>query len=229
MKRVFDLVIFDLDGTLIDARRNIKKNINYTLSLNGYEKLKNNKIYTLMGYPLIDIFRTILPEKYAHVAVKLVKDYRKRYIKTCHKGVKILPGVKRTLAILKKDGYKLAVSTAKGESQTKLLLKRLGLHRYFDLIIGYGYGHSNLRPKPHPDMILHIIKRLKIDKRKAIMIGDTQLDVHAGRNADVYTIAVKSGVRLGIAKMKKLKTAKPDAIIKSVKELPGYLRKKGMI
>ncbi len=224
MKRVFDLVIFDLDGTLIDARRNIKENINYSLGLNGYEKLKDDKVYTLMGHPLIDIFGTIIPKKDSHLAVKLVKDYRKRYAKTCHVGVKILPGVKRTLSILKKIGCKLAIATAKGEAQTKLLLKRLGLHKYFDFVVGYGYGHSNLRPKPHPDMISYIIKRLKTDKQKTVMVGDTQLDVRAGRNAKVYTIAVRSGVKLGIENIKKLKMAKPDAIIESVNELPDHLK-----
>ncbi|MBI4177426.1 MAG: HAD family hydrolase [Candidatus Aenigmarchaeota archaeon] len=220
------LVIFDLDGTLIDARKNLKENINYALKANGYPPFTGNRVYTLIGRPLIDIYKMTLPRSDARLAEKLVRDYRKRYKKTCHIGVKILPGVERALNTLKFGGFKLAIATAKGEAQTKLLLKRLGLFKHFDLIVGYRYGKVKMRPKPHPDMILHIIKRLKIDKRKAIMIGDTQLDVHAGKNAGVYTIAVKSGVRLGITKIAEIKSARPDAMIESIRELPAYLQKK---
>ncbi|MBI3413529.1 MAG: HAD family hydrolase [Candidatus Aenigmarchaeota archaeon] len=227
MKRGPGLIIFDLDGTLIDARHNLKENINYALKMNGYAPVTGNRIFTLIGHPLIDIYKIILPKKDAYIAAKLVKDYRKRYKKTCHIGVKILSGVEKTLEAFKRNGFGIAMATAKGEAQTKLLLKRLGLRKYFDLVVGYRYGKSQLRPKPHPDMILHIMKHLKFNRNRTIMVGDTQLDIRAGRNARVRTIAVKTGVKLGISRLEELKKARPDAIIGSVSTLAGRLKKYG--
>jgi len=223
MKRAFDLVVFDFDGTLVDARKNLEKNINYTLKFNDYPTVKGDDIYPLIGIPLINIFKKILPETDTQLASKLVDDYRKRYKKTCHIGVKILAGVRKTLKFLKKNGFKTAIATAKGEEQTLLLLKRLRLRKYFDMIVGYRSYTNSPRPKPHPDMINYIMKKFEVENKRTVMVGDTLLDIKAGKNAGVYTVAVKTGVKLGIAKISDLKKAQPEKLIDSVKELPRLL------
>jgi len=72
-------------------------------------------------------------------------------------------------------------------------------------------------------MINYIMKKFEVENKRTVMVGDTLLDIKAGKNAGVYTVAVKTGVKLGIAKISDLKKAQPEKLIDSVKELPRLL------
>jgi phosphoglycolate phosphatase len=220
MDRKFGLVIFDLDGTLIDNRAAIGENINYALKANGYKEAGLDAIYRTIGLPLEECFRAVAKDIDIGTAMELAHAYRARYRETSHHGVVLLNGVPQVLGRLRSIGMKLAVATTKANEDLGPLLDKIGLIRYFDLALGRTEG---LRMKPEPDMLNHIMKELDIGPESTAMVGDTYMDVAAGRNAGTFAVGVLSGVRLGIASESELRASHPDAVIDSMNELEPLL------
>jgi phosphoglycolate phosphatase len=220
MGKKFRLVIFDLDGTLIDNRAAIGENINYALKANGYKEADLGAIYRTIGLPLEGCFRAVANGIDMGTAMELARTYRMRYRETSHHGVVLLDGVPQVLAMLRDRGMKLAVATTKANEDLEPLLGKIGLLRYFDLALGRTEG---MRMKPKPDMLNYIMKELGIGPSSTAMVGDTYMDVAAGRSAGAFAIGVLSGVRLGIALESELRESHPDAVIGSLSELEPLL------
>ncbi len=216
MQRRFDLVIFDLDGTLIDNRIAIRKNLNHALMVHGFPPLEDEKIDAMIGTPLVEMFKKILPAPRRHLAPQLVDTYIQRYRRTSHVGAVALEDVIPTLKELREDGFKLAVATTKANDTVYPLLRRIGLHKCFDFATG---RRDEMRNKPYPDMLNYIMRELAVEPERSAMVGDTPIDVMTARNARIYVIVVTSGVRLGITTLDKIRNAKPDAIICSLNHL----------
>jgi phosphoglycolate phosphatase-like HAD superfamily hydrolase len=149
----FDLIIFDLDGTLVDGREAIRENFHFALKKFDLPQVEDEEIDAMIGLPLVEMFERTLAPSNRHMAPKLVSVYAEKYIETGHVGTTILSDVIPTLQRLRKDGFKLAVATSKKNDPVRPLLERLGLHKYFDLVTGCREG---MRNKPHPDMIRFI-------------------------------------------------------------------------
>jgi len=221
MQRKFDLVIFDLDGTLIDNRVAIRQNLNYALELHGFPRLRHEDIDAMIGTPLAEIFEEILPESSRHLAPQLVDAYVRRYLRTSHVGTVILEGVIPTLEQLRGEGFKLAVATTKRNDTVAPLLRKIGLLQYFDLATGRRDG---MRNKPNPDMLHYVMKKLNATSQSTTMVGDTPIDIMTAKNARLFVIAVTSSIQLGMTTLEKIRDAKPDIVIGSLRELPDHVR-----
>lgn len=217
MERKFDLLIFDLDGTLIDNRHAIRENANFALRTYGYPEAESSLIDSTIGLPIEECFIRAVPGIGIERAKELAQTYRERYSKTGHLGVTLLQGVPGVLAELRDKGIKLAVATTKINAQVEPLLAKIGLSEYFDLILGRTEG---LKIKPDPAMLNHIMKTLKVGKDRSAMIGDTDVDILAGKNAGIFSIAVLTGVKMNITSLAALQKAKPDMTINTLAELP---------
>ncbi|MCJ7505724.1 HAD family hydrolase [Candidatus Bathyarchaeota archaeon] len=217
MVRRFDLVVFDLDGTLIDNRVAIRENFNRALKMFGLPQLEDKKIDAMIGTPLVEMFERILPPSSGDLAPKLVDTYVERYKDTSHIGSVVLDDVIQVLKELRKGGFKLAVATTKANDTVYPLLQRIGLHKYFDLTTGRREG---MRNKPHPDMLNYVMRELDVKQERTVMVGDTPVDVLTARNARIYMVVVTSSIRLGMITLDKIREAKPDLIISSLRELP---------
>ena len=220
MQKKFDLIIFDLDGTLVDGRKAIRENFQLALKKFSLPHLQDEAIDAMIGVPLVEMFEKTLPSSNRHLAPKLTEVYAERYKHTGHIGTTILSNVIPTLQKLKKDGFKLAVATSKMNKPVRPLLEKIGLYEYFDVVTGLREGMKN---KPHPDMIEYVMRELDVDPQKTVMVGDTPLDVITARNAGIHAIAVTSSVVLGMTTMEKIRKANPDAIIPSLLDLPNHL------
>jgi len=220
MQRRFDLVIFDLDGTLIDNRVAIRENFNHALVVYGFPRLKDDKIDSMIGTPLIEMFAKTIPAHSKHLASKLVDAYVQRYLCTSHVGTVVLESVTSTLERLKEDGFKLAVATTKANETVQPLLQRIGLDKYFDLTTGRREG---MRNKPHPDMLDFVMKTFGVKPERTVMVGDTPVDVMTARNAGIYVVVVTSSVALRITTFNMILESRPDMIISSLQELPDIL------
>jgi phosphoglycolate phosphatase len=220
MQRRFDLVIFDLDGTLVDNRVAIRENFNHALAVYGFPRLKDDKIDAMIGTPLIEMFAKTLPAPSKHLAPKLVDAYVQRYLCTSHVGTVVLESVTSTLERLKEDGFKLAVATTKANETVQPLLQRIGLDKYFDLTTGRREG---MRNKPHPDMLNFVTKTLGVKSERTVMVGDTPVDVMTARNAGIYVVVVTSSVALRITTLNMILESRPDMTISSLQELPDIL------
>jgi len=220
MQKRFDLIIFDLDGTLVDGREAIRENFHLALKKLGLPQVEDERIDAMIGMPLVEMFERTLSPSNKHLAPKLVDVYAERYKETGHIGTTVLSDAIPTLQRLKKDGFKLAVATSKRNDPVRPLLERIGLYKYFDLVTGRREG---MRNKPYPDMIRFLMKELDAEPRETVMVGDTPLDVITARNSGVDVIAVTSSIVLGMTTMDKIRNANPDAIISSLVDLPNYL------
>lgn len=205
------LVIFDLDGTLIDAYEAIEKSLNYTLKTLKYKTVGFPAVHKAVGGGDVNFIKTFVKNKHIEEALEIYRQHHKTSLLTY---ARTIPSAKRMLKSLKKMNYKLAVATNRPEKFSLILLSHLGLEGCFDLIT---CASTMEELKPEPTLLLRILKELKINPDEAFYVGDMVVDVYAGKNAGVRTVAVMSGS----SSESELKKAKPFKLISSIAELIG--------
>ena len=195
------LLIFDLDGTLIDSSGDLALAVNHTLKTlnlptftldtihhwvgNGAEILIKR---ALSGSSTID---TTLKESYWREALKIFLDF---YSKNLAVETVTYPNVLSTLETLKKRGYILAIVTNKPYPFVEPILKELGLTNLFEIILG---GDSLEKKKPDPMPLLYVCKKLNILPNESVMIGDSKNDILASKSANMDSIGVTYGYNYG--------------------------------
>jgi HAD superfamily hydrolase (TIGR01549 family) len=205
------LIIFDIDGTLVDAYNAIRESLNYTLRKAGYKK--DVSIYTVrrsVGLGDKNFIKRFVKEKDVKRALAV---YRRRHPKDILKYSRRMPDSRRVLAFLKKRGFALAIASNRPRKYSHILLEHLGLKRYFDKIVCAG---NKEEIKPNPKLLFDIMHKLDAGRDETIYIGDMVIDVMAGRNAGVRTMAVMGGS----SSAAELKRARPYKIISRLSLLP---------
>lgn len=185
------LIIFDLDGTLVDAYRAVQKSLNLSLSKFGYHPVRAQVVRRSVGWGDKNLIKEFVPKREAGAVLKF---YRRHHKKSLLKYSRMIPGAKRVLGILKKQGYKLAIVSNRPEKFTWILLRHLGINSYFDAV---ACGKNKEDLKPRPTLLLRVIKGLKASKKEALYVGDMAIDVEAGRNAGVRVVSVTGGSSYG--------------------------------
>lgn len=213
------LVIFDLDGTLIDAYEAIEKSLNYTLKILGYETVGFSAVHKAVGAGDVNFIKTFVEDKYVEKALGIYREHHKSALLTY---TRTIPSTKRMLKSLKKRNFRLAVATNRPEKFSLILLNHLGLDDYFDLITCAGTVEEL---KPEPTLLLRILEELEINSDEALYVGDMAVDVYAGKNAGIKTIAVMSGS----SSESELKKAKPHKLISSIAELTNLEQMKATV
>jgi len=169
------LVIFDLDGVLLNSRANMKAAWDYTSKCNNLTS-NFNEYLQYVGLPFFKILEKMrIQGNYLDIK----KNYSKGSKLNIHRN-KLYPNVHKTLNKLKKLGKIVALYTSKDPVRTKLFLKKFDLN--FDSV---QCDNKNLKGKPHPDQLLIIMRELKIKKKDAILIGDTSHDYLASKNSKI--------------------------------------------
>lgn len=203
------LIIFDLDGTLLDTLTDITNSVNYTLNKFNKKPRTEEEIKYFLGqgprYLLEKSFGEI--ENYDEV----YKVYDAHYKIHQNDNTKPYPGVKETLEELKKTNLKLAVCSNKQDEITKSLIEDL-FPGVFSFVIGTS---EKFMRKPASDMPNHIMKSLGVTKKETIYVGDTETDMKTAINSNIRAIAVTYGFR----RKEELKIFKPYKIINNLKEL----------
>lgn len=205
--------MFDLDGTLVDSSVDITNALNYAIEPYGLEKLSVEKTISLVGEGLTRLVEKILGKDNAEIMPDVLERFLRYYSEHLTDFTLPYPGVRETLEKL--SGYRKAVISNKRESLSRRLLEDLGLLKYFNIILG---SDSVEERKPSPKPILHILAALSLRSNEAVMVGDSNYDIEAGRAAGVRTVAVSYGYRNSAL----LKAA--DCIIDSIGELIPKLR-----
>lgn len=180
-------ILFDLDGTLLDTNELIQKSFEYTFEYFGYSFTKE-EILQFNGPPLMETFSKVNPD----LAEEMVKVYRKHNHENHEKYVKLFPNVKETLDVLKENGKKLAIVTAKMRSGVELGLQLTKIKQYFDAIVTIDDVKN---PKPHPEPVLKAMSELDVEKDESIMVGDNYHDIESGKNAGIKTVGVAWSVK----------------------------------
>ena len=195
------LLIFDLDGTLIDSSGDLALAINHTLTTlnlptynldtihhwvgNGAETLVKR---ALSGSATID---TTLEKSYWREALEIFLDF---YAKNLAVATVTYPNVPTTLKTLKERGYRLAIVTNKPYPFVEPILEALGLDDLFELILG---GDSLEKKKPDPMPLLYVCQNLGVSTDESVMIGDSKNDTLASKSANMDSIGVTYGYNYG--------------------------------
>ncbi len=209
------LIIFDLDGTLVNAYPAVTASVNHTLKELGFPKKSALEIKRNVGGGDRHLMAQFVGDAFADRAIKL---YRPHHAKALLTGVKFLPGAKNLLIKLKRQGYLLAIASNRPTRFTQSILRVLGINKLFNQVL---CADKAPKPKPHPGMLWMIIKRLNVAKKDTFFVGDMTIDVNTGKRAGVKTVAVTTGS----SSIKELKSLKPMAIIARISLLEMIINK----
>ena len=204
-------VIFDLDGTLVNAYPAVSRSVNYTLNSLGFAPRSHTEIRRSVGSGDRKLLIHFVGEKLADQAIAIYRPHHTKALGV--KGaVKLLPGARGVLKFLKGKGYKLAIASNRPTKFTRFILKVLGVWPFFDVVL---CADRVGRPKPYPDILWAIAKRLSLDKSEVLYVGDMSIDVNCARRAGVRLVAVSTGS----SSKKELKDLKPWRIISKMSQL----------
>lgn len=209
------IVVFDLDGTLVDSAPDLIDSLNHALKEEGLKTYLPDDARRLVGMGVrVMVGRALafqnIPAEEPHVE-KLLASFLRFYEDNMPGKTQFFDGVDNSLKQLSKAGYKLAVCTNKYENLARHLLNSLGRADLFSVIVG---GETFAFHKPDARHILSTIEQAGADPDKAIMVGDSQADILAAQSADIPVIAVDFGYT-----DKPVKTFNPTKIISHFKEL----------
>jgi pyrophosphatase PpaX len=207
-------VLFDLDGTLIDSATDLVNSVQYALRRVAPEREVPDAedILIQVGKPLEVILRELQYPHDPEQTTRFVDTYRQHYAEHFNEHTRLYPGVVETLTALRSAGARLALVTTKHQVQADFTAKECGLAPYFDYVHGYLEGRQH---KPHPEPVLTALGRLGAKPSDALMVGDSELDIEAGRAAGAATCGVTYGFRPAWF----LKSLRPDYLIASISDL----------
>jgi len=181
------VILFDLDGTIIDSTEAILDGFRVAFETFGENVPDDKAIKDEIGHTLENMFLTLGVEP--NMVDAHVNSYKMHYrVVSCQKTV-LLKGAREAIEEASKFATLGVVTTKTGEYST-ILLEHMGLMRYFDVLIG---REDVEYPKPHKEPILKALAKLEHDKSNTWMIGDTCMDMDSARDAEVNYIAVTSG------------------------------------
>ncbi|MFQ6086061.1 MAG: HAD family hydrolase [Candidatus Bathyarchaeia archaeon] len=206
-------VLLDFDGTILDSMGTIHETLNILLKRHGLPEVDAEALGGMAGLPLIEILPGLIPGIDAEVIDEISREFFSVYVKISLQRVKPVPRVEEALQSLRRRGTRLAIVTTTPRMVVERELDRFKLGKYFDQVLTREDAPSH---KPAPDVILKALRRLRIRAEEAAVVGDSPVDIRAGKAAGVRTI----GVLTGLCGLKRLVREGPDLIIDSIADLP---------
>lgn len=218
------LIVFDLDGTLINTAIGLNRCMNYALTKHGLPAISLSQTQTYVGNGIYEYsVRSVMQSYGAVITDRKTKelcdlvnaDFSIKYEKDGLDGCVLYDGIAETLITLKKHGIKLAILSNKAQFATDIFYKTFLSDFDFDLVIGQREG---LALKPAPDGLISILNSTGIDKDDALMVGDGETDYLAANGAGVKCLSALWGYR----SIDTLKTAGSTFFITAPKEIIKY-------
>ena len=212
-----ELIIFDLDGTLIDSSDDIAWAANMTLVYMGYNEMDLDAIKEGIGWGVKTLLQKLMPQE----GPERIDDARVKFLEYYwdHLTVNTIlyPGVRETIDYFKDHDKKMAIVTNKPIKFTEKILNELALKDFFLMVLG---GDSLVNRKPDPEPVEKVISTLGVTKGKTVFVGDSKIDGETGKRAGIFTI----GVEYGFRGRKELEEAGFDVIISEFPELTRILK-----
>jgi phosphoglycolate phosphatase len=213
------LLIFDLDGTLIDSRLDLIQSINAMLKHMGRPELPGDVIASYVGDGAPTLVRRALGDACDEVELQQGLEHFLAYYRI-HKldHTHVYDGVKEMLAVIRNSNgirRQMAVLSNKPVNPSRAIVEALGLGEFFSHVYG---GNSFSTKKPDPEGAQTILKETKTSPEETLIVGDSSIDIFTGRNAGLWTC----GVTYGFAPHT-LNDAPPDVLLDKPQEVAELL------
>jgi phosphoglycolate phosphatase len=215
MRRRFDLLVFDWDGTVVDSAAHIVDSIQAACRDLGLTVPSAQRARYIIGLGMADAMAYLLPDLAPSEYARLAERYRFHYLAGNHR-VMLFEGVREGLGQLHARGFLLGVATGKSRQGLDRALQDSGLQPFFHLSRCADEGF----PKPHPEMLIYLMDMLGVTPQRTLMIGDTSHDLEMARAAGVAGLAVSYGAHEEAS----LQALAPVACIASAPELIAWLQ-----
>ncbi len=207
------LLVFDLDGTLIDGYAAIGEALSYAMGQLGLQPPPDARVRVMVGYGLEKLLEQAVGLELAPRGVIL---FRERYPEVAVAGSHLLSGVAETLAVLRESGYRMAVASNKPARFSRLILEAKGVAGNFFSI----EGPDEATPaKPDPTMLRRILKEAGVEPSEGIVIGDMEVDAAFARAAGSRVVLIPNGSR----SRDELASVPADGRVDTFAQLPGWL------
>ncbi len=213
-RKLFDLIVFDWDGTLMDSTATIVKCIQSAARDLGLPAPSDASAAHVIGLGLAEAMQAVMPDIQPALYPRMVERYRYHFLTKDHQLV-LFPGVTEMLGDLSNEGYFLAVATGKSRVGLNRALNATGLLSIFDATRCADETFS----KPHPAMLQELTRELGQDLRRTVMIGDTTHDLMMATNAGAAGVAVEFGAH----PVSQLQACRPLFSAKNIPELHAWL------
>ncbi len=217
------LIVFDLDGTLVDSRADLAASANHLRAAWSLPPLPEPEVGKLIGHGLHRLVRGLLSTEDQREVERGSDVFRRHYREHCLDRTRLYEGVLETLVALDGPagaafgGRAMAVVTNKPKSFTDQILAGLGIAGRFGLVLG---ADSTPRRKPDPMPILLAMEKLGASAPETLVVGDSDTDVVAGKAAGARTC----GVTYGIGDLDVLRASAPDCLIDRFADLIRVIR-----
>jgi len=211
----FRLVIFDWDGTLLDSVGSIVECTQATLAELEVADVSESTIRSAIGLGIRETVETLRPGCDEELFQRVLTTYRKHWFGGFSSKPVLFGGIVELLEELDRQGFLLAVATAKGRVGLDADLRSTGLDRLFAATRTVNEAPS----KPHPGMVLDILDELGVPPAEALVVGDTTHDLQMAANAGVAGVGVYSGSQPRAA----LEALAPAGCLASAVDLPAWL------
>ena len=208
-----DMVMFDLDGTLADTGRDLADAVNHTRGHFDLPPLPDSLIHSHVGRGVEYLLKHSVPEEIPDHFLEVMRVFLEHYENHLLDTTVLYPNVRETLEYF--HHKKRVVVSNKVHRLTVAVLRGLGVEKHFDAILG---GDSAVEKKPHPALLKNVLRQFQIRPVSALIVGDGDTDVEAGKRAGVLTC----GVTYGLGDRADLIAAKPDILIDDLAELSRY-------
>ena len=178
------VILFDLDGTLIDSTDAILDGFRYVFESFGKKYPGDEAVKRLIGLPLDIMFAKLGINEDVW---DYVNAYKERYRVISKEKTHLLPNAKEAIILASKHA-RLGIVTTKTGLYSRELLEHFGVMKYFEVLIG---REDVKNPKPHPEPIIKALHKMNANKEAAWMVGDTCLDMVSAKEAGIRSVGVE--------------------------------------
>jgi phosphoglycolate phosphatase len=208
------LVIFDLDGTLVDSATDIQHALNNALSELGLETVTEYDVRRWVGRGASRLVSCVLEAKHYRKELhdELLAVFMRHYQAEVCLNSQVYDGVAEFIAACQQANIKLACVTNKPYAPAKALLDALNILQPFQLLVG---GDTLPHKKPHPEPFLHCLRYFQVSAKETLVLGDSRNDVEAALAAHIPCVAVSYGYNHG----EPIEACKPEWIVDSLVDL----------
>jgi phosphoglycolate phosphatase len=211
-----DLVIFDLDGTLIDSKLDLAHGVNATRAHMGMPPLEYERVYSYVGNGAPVLIRRVLGPDATEAQVEEALEFFLEYYRDHMLDYTVLyPDVRESLDRLRDAHVQMAVLTNKPVRISRAIVEGLGVGGHFRRVYG---GNSFDFKKPHPIGVEMLMKECGVARDRTMMVGDSSVDIQTARNAGVKSCGVTYGFQ-----PETLQAVPPDLLVDRMEEMADWV------